>query len=406
MSQPLSFLCVSTFFKGNEFLRSCKQAGNTVYLLTNKKLEDKPWVREFIDEVFYVEEKSDGTFDINQIIAGLAYMMRAKKVDRIVALDDFDVEKAAHLREHFRISGMGQTTSRHFRDKLAMRIKAQEAGIKVPMFSSLFHDQDIVEYSQKVMFPVVIKPRSEASATGIKKVHNTQQLWEVIHHLGERRHEYLVEQFRPGDVFHVDSLSVDGKIIFTRCNQYLSTPMEVAHGGGIFRSVTVPFGSKDDKALQKANTQVMKAFGMNYSASHSEFIKDHETGEIIFLETASRVGGANLAEMVEASSGINLWREWAKIETAMAKGESYVLPPVENNYSGIVISLCRHERPDTQSFNDSEIYWQIDKEYHIGFIVKTDNRERIMELLDDYAQRIQQDFHASAPVPENPHLEH
>jgi biotin carboxylase len=406
MSQPLSFLCISTFFKGNEFLRSCKQAGNTVYLLTNKKLEDKPWVREFIDEVFYVEEKSDGTFDINQIVAGLAYLMRAKKVDRIVALDDFDVEKAAHLREHFRIPGMGQTTSRHFRDKLAMRIKAQAAGIKVPIFSSLFHDQDIVEYAQKVSFPVVVKPRSEASATGIKKVHNTEQLWEVIHQLGDRRHEYLVEQFRPGDVFHVDSLSVDGKIIFTRCNQYLSTPMEVAHGGGIFRSVTVPFGSNDDKALQKANTQVMKAFGMNYSASHSEFIKDQETGEIIFLETASRVGGANLAEMVEASSGINLWREWAKIETAMAKGESYVLPPVENNYSGIVISLCRHEYPDTQSFTDSEIYWQIDKEYHIGFIVKADNRERIMEILDNYAHRIYQDFHASAPVPQNPHLEH
>ena len=272
MSQPLSFLCVSTFFKGNEFLRSCKQAGNTVYLLTNKKLEHKPWVREYIDEVFYVEEKSDGSFDMNEIIMGLAYMMRSKKVDRIVALDDFDVEKAAHLREHFRIPGMGQTTSRHFRDKLAMRMKAKDAGIKIPMFSSLFNDQDIFEYTQKVTFPVVVKPRSEASATGIKKVYNAEQLWEVVHHLGDRRHEYLVEQFRLGDVFHVDSLSVDGKIVFTRCSQYLSTPMEVAHGGGIFRSVTVPFGSKDDKALQKAYTFVMKAIGMNYSACHSEFI--------------------------------------------------------------------------------------------------------------------------------------
>ena len=400
MSQPLSFLCVSTFFKGNDFLRSCKQAGNTVYLLTNKKLEHKPWVRECIDEVFYVEENPDGSFDMKEIILGLAYTMRSKKIDRIVALDDFDVEKAAHLREHFRIPGMGQTTSRHFRDKLAMRMKAQEAGIKVPMFSSLFNDHDVFEYTQQVTFPVVVKPRSEASATGIKKVHNADQLWEVIHHLGDRRHEYLVEQFRPGDVFHVDSLSVNGKIIFTRCSQYLSTPMEVAHGGGIFRSVTVPFNSNDDKALQKANQEVMEAFGMNYSASHSEFIKDHETGEIIFLETSSRVGGANLAEMVEASSGINLWREWAKIETAMARGESYDLPKFENNYSGIVISLCNHECPDTETFNDPEIYWTMEMEHHIGFIVKADNRERVMELLEDYTKRIYDNFHASAPVPD------
>jgi len=402
MSSTLSFLCISTYFKGNEFLRACKQAGNKVYLLTNKKLEHKPWVREFIDEIFYVEEKADGSIDMNEVILGLAYMMRSRKVDRIVALDDFDVEKAAHLREHFRIPGMGQTTGRHFRDKLAMRMKAEDAGIKVPMFSSLFNDNDIFEFTQKVTYPCVIKPRSEASATGIRKVYNSEQLWEVVHYLGDRRHEYLVEQFKPGDVFHVDSISLKGEFVFTRSSQYLSTPMEVAHGGGIFRSVTVPIGSELDLSLQEANAQVMKAFGMNYSATHSEFIKDHETGEIIFLETASRVGGANLAEMVEASSGINLWREWANIETAVAKKEEYTLPPVENNYSGIIISLTRQQYPNLAGFDAPEIYWRMNEEYHIGMIVKSDNRERVIEILDDYAHRIYQNFHASAPVPDKP----
>ncbi|MBB6004207.1 acetyl-CoA carboxylase biotin carboxylase subunit family protein [Arcicella rosea] len=402
MSSTLSFLCISTYFKGNEFLRACKQAGNKVYLLTNKKLEYKPWVREFIDEVFYVEEKADGSIDMNEVILGLAYTMRSRKIDRIVALDDFDVEKAAHLREHFRIPGMGQTTGRHFRDKLAMRMKAQDAGIKVPMFSSLFNDNEIFEFTQKVQYPCVVKPRSEASSTGIRKVYNSGQLWEVVHYLGDRRHEYLVEQFKPGDVFHVDSLSLNGEFVFSRSSQYLSTPMEVAHGGGIFRSVTVPIGSTLDVALQEVNAQVMKAFGMNYSATHSEFIKDHETGEIIFLETASRVGGANLAEMVEASSGINLWREWANIETAVAKNEEYVLPTFENLYSGIIISLTRQQYPNLAEFDAPEICWRMNEEYHIGLIVKSESRERVIEILDDYAQKIYQNFHASAPVPNKP----
>lgn len=402
MSSTLSFLCISTYFKGNEFLRACKQAGNKVYLLTNKKLEYKPWVREFIDEVFYVEEKADGSVDMNEVILGLAYTMRSRKIDRIVALDDFDVEKAAHLREHFRIPGMGQTTGRHFRDKLAMRMKAQDAGIKVPMFSSLFNDNEIFEFTQKVQYPCVVKPRSEASATGIRKVYNSGQLWEVVHYLGDRRHEYLVEQFKPGDVFHVDSLSLNGEFVFSRSSQYLSTPMEVAHGGGIFRSVTVPIGSTLDVELQEVNAQVMKAFGMNYSATHSEFIKDHETGEIIFLETASRVGGANLAEMVEASSGINLWREWANIETAVAKNEDYVLPTFENLYSGIIISLTRQQYPNLAEFDAPEICWRMNEEYHIGLIVKSESRERVIEILDDYAQKIYQNFHASAPVPNKP----
>ena len=168
---------------------------------------------------------------------------------------------------------MGQTTARYFRDKLAMRVKAEDSGIPVPAFSSLFNDEEVNEYAKKVSPPWVVKPRSEASATGIKKVNSVEELWEVINGLGEHRHSYLIEQFKPGAVFHVDALTADGKVKFARVSQYLNTPMEVAHGGGIFRSHVVSFGSPEDKALQKLNAEVMKAFGMQFSASHTEFIR-------------------------------------------------------------------------------------------------------------------------------------
>ncbi|WP_337041502.1 ATP-grasp domain-containing protein [Emticicia sp. 17c] len=399
----MNFLCICTYFKGAEFLKSCKAEGNNVYLLTNKKLEHKPWPRESIDEIFYLEN-IDNTFETyHTILQGLAHLMRSKKIDRIVALDDFDVEKGALVREHFRIPGMGQTTARYFRDKLAMRIQAKNSGINVPAFSPLFHDVDITEYLQATAAPWVIKPRSEASAAGIKKVHNFQEAWDTIHSLGEERHNFLIEQFKPGDVYHVDALTVEGKVIFARCSQYLNTPFEVAHGGGIFRSVTVEHGSKDEKALRKMNEQVMKAFGMKFSASHTEVIKCHEDGKFYFLETASRVGGANLAEMVEFSSGINLWREWAKIETAVATGGSYELPPVDDYYSGIVISLSAHQWPDYTPFNDPEIVWKMDDEYHVGLIVRAKSRERVLELMEKYAIMIRDlGYHASAPAPDKP----
>jgi hypothetical protein len=399
----MNFLCICTYFKGVEFLKSCKEAGNTVYLLTNKKLENSPWPRESIDEFFFLDS-IDNTFETYQkMLTGLSYIIRSKKFDRVVALDDFDVEKAALVREHFRIPGMGQTTARYFRDKLAMRVQAQDAGINVPPFSPLFHDIDITEYLQKTSPPWVIKPRSEASAAGIKKVHSFQEAWDKIHSLGEERHQFLIEQFKPGDVFHVDALSVDGKVIFSRSSQYLNTPFEVAHGGGIFRSVTVDIDSKEDKALRKMGAEVMKAFGMKFSASHTEVIKCYEDGKLYFLETASRVGGAHLAEMVEFSSNINLWREWAKIESAMAAGGTYELPQFDNFYSGIIISLSSHEHPDYSPFNDSEIVWKMDETYHVGLIVKSKSRERVLELMDKYANMIRDlGYHASAPAPDKP----
>ena len=51
--------------------------------------------------------------------------MKNNKVDAIVALDDFDVEKATYLRENLRIDSMGQTTGRYFWDKLDMRMRAK-----------------------------------------------------------------------------------------------------------------------------------------------------------------------------------------------------------------------------------------------------------------------------------------
>ncbi len=400
MSRPLTFLCVSTFFKGNDFLRACKEAGNTVYLLTAKKLEGKPWVRDSIDEFFYVEEASSGGYDMQNVITGLAHVMRSRSVDRIVALDDFDVEKAALLREHFRISGMGQTTARYFRDKLAMRTKAAEAGIRVPGFCGLFNDQVINDFIQKYTGPWMIKPRSEASATGIKKLHTQEELWEVIHSLGDRRHEYLVEQYKPGHVYHVDSLSHNGRVVFSWSSQYIAPPFDVAHGGGIFRSVTVPFDSAEWHALETMAVDVLKAFGLKHSASHTEVIRCHDDGQYYFLETSSRVGGAHLADMVEASSGINLWKEWARLETAVAQGEEFKMPRVQRNYSGIIISLARQQWPDLSPFSDPEVVWRMEEEYHVGCVVRSKSRERVLELLDSYAERIRNDYHASAPASE------
>jgi len=70
-------------------------------------------------------------------------------------------------------------------------------------------------------------------------------LWKNIHELGENRLYYLVEQFKPSDVYHADGLILDGKDIFCSVSQYLSNPMGIFQGGGIFRSANLKYGSDD-----------------------------------------------------------------------------------------------------------------------------------------------------------------
>jgi biotin carboxylase len=395
----LAFLCIATFHKGQEFMRSCKALGNTVYLLTDHKLANAEWPLDSIDDVFYLSSSSNAPHDLEQMLTGLAHVMRSRRIDRVVALDDFDVEKAALIRETFRIDGMGQTTARYFRDKLAMRIRAAEADIRVPAFSPIFHNDTVTHFLQTTEAPWLVKPRSEASTTGIRKVYSLDEAWQVIDSLGETRHEYLIECFKPGRVYHADALSLDGKAVFTRVSQYLATPMEVAHGGGVFRTGTLPSDTPEVSAIQQLNNEVLEAFGMRHSASHSEYILGDHDGQVYFLETACRVGGAFIAEMVEAASGVNLWREWAKLETAVARKEHYV-PPVDTPHqAGLIVSLARQQWPDMSLFADEEICWRINKEYHIGLIVRSSDQTRILTLLDEYMNRIYDGFHASAPVP-------
>lgn len=383
-------------------MKTCKALGCKVMLITSKKLEHKEWPRESLDEIFYIGDDNDHV-NMENVMKGIAYIMREHKFDLIVALDDYDVERVAHIREEFRMAGMGQTTARHFRDKLAMRVQAQDSGLLVPPFADVFNNQTVKNYMDKVPAPWVLKPRSAASAIGIKKIHSADQLWQILDSLGDRRFQYLLEQFVPGDVFHVDALTNQDKVLFSRAHQYMNTPMEVAHEGGVFRSHTMTYGSDEEKALQAMNEAVLKSFGLRRGASHTEFIKAHADGRLYFLETSARVGGANIVEMVEASSGINLWAEWAKIEILQ---DGYKLPKINKDYSGIIVSLAKQLHPDTSAYTDAEICWRMDMEMHAGLIVKSKKLDRIKELLNQYATRYYQDFVAMVPPRDVPaHLQ-
>jgi len=390
---PLTVLCIATYRKGDEFLRECRRQGCRVLLLTEEKLRDADWPRESIDEFFYVRRDMPES-DVRK---GAAFLARTERLDRIVALDDFDVETAAMLREYLHIPGMGETTGRAFRDKLAMRARARAAGIPCPDFVHAVNHDAINEWTARVAPPWVLKPRSQAAAIGIRKIGTTSELWQTLDALGDDRPEYLLEQFVPGDVYHVDSLVFDRRVVFAAASRYGTPPMAVAHEGGIFVTRTLAEDDPIAHGLKALNARILDAFGMLRGVSHTEFIRAHD-GQLYFLETSARVGGAYIVDVVEAATGINLWREWAKIEIAGEHG-AYEPPASRGEYAGIVLSLARQEWPDLSGYADPEIVTRVHKRHHAGIIVASPNEARVRELVESYPARFYTDFHASAPPP-------
>ncbi|MFL5346935.1 MAG: acetyl-CoA carboxylase biotin carboxylase subunit family protein [Hyalangium sp.] len=393
-SPRLNVLCLASFFKGNRFFQRLHEEGCHVTLITSDRFKDEDWARQYIHEFHSVASFEDRT----ALLHGVAWLFRNRRIDRIIALDDFDVEVGASLREHFRLPGMGDSAARFFRDKLAMRVKARELGINVPRFTPVFHHPDVAKFLSEVPAPWLIKPRSEASAVGIKKLHSADEAWAAIHELGDRQSFHVLEQMIPGDLYHVDSLTQDGKIAFVEVGRYGRPLLEVAHEGGIYVTRTQPRDSKEARELIKLNAAVLEGFGLRRGASHTEFIIGRDDGKPYFIETSARVGGANISDMVEAATGVNLWSEWAKLEIE-GEGYAYKAPRAREEFGGVVISLARDEFPDTSSFTDSEIVDRLRKKNHIGFVVRSPKQARVEELLKTYLERIARDFHASLPAP-------
>jgi biotin carboxylase len=391
---PLTFLCIATYRKGDEFLRECHRLGCRVLLLTEEKLRDADWPREAIDGFYFIRREMPEA-DIRK---GAAHLARTERIERIVALDDFDVELAAMLREYLHVAGMGETTARAFRDKLAMRNRARSAAIPCPEFVHVLHHETVEAWARRVPPPWVMKPRAQAAAIGIRKLHSHDELWRAIDGLGDNHGEVVLEQFVAGSVYHVDSIVFDRRVRFAVASRYRTPPMAVAHEGGIFVTQTLDADDPASSALEALNARVLETFGLRRGASHTEFIRG-EDGTWYFLETSARVGGAYIVDVVQAATGVNLWREWARVEIAGENG-SYDPAPAARRSAGIILSWARQEYPDTAAYDDPEVVTRIKKRHHAGLILAGTSASRIAELLDRYAGRFYTDFHASAPPPE------
>jgi hypothetical protein len=393
-----TILCITSYEKGQAFMRQAKEQGSTVYLLTVEKLRDADWPRDCLDEIFYMPS----LFHEQDMIYAVSYLARTRPLDRIVALDDYDVEMAASLREHLRIPGMGDTTARYFRDKLAMRVRAKDRGLRVPEFVHVLNTDRLRDFMWRVPAPWMLKPRSEASSLGIKKINSQDELWPAIDALGDRQSYYVLEQYVPGQVFHVDSIVAEKEVVFAEAHGYIKPPFDVMHGGGIFVTRTLPRDAEDAVALRALNKQLLEALGFVRGVTHAEFIKGQEDGQFYFLECAARVGGANIVELVEASTGVNLWAEWARIEIG-GEDVPYELPAARrSDYGGLIISLAKQEWPDLSGYTDPEITWRMKRKNHAGLVVRADNPQRVQELLESYVPRFDNDFRTSLPAPDKP----
>ncbi len=393
MDNRPTVLCIAGAVIGRPFMMYAKQMGWRVLILTNAKRLDDAWPRDHVDDVFGVPD----IFDEKVVKNVVSYLARGRKIDRIVPMGDFEVDVAVVLREHLRIPGMGETTMRYFRDKLAMRMKTQEDGIPVPDFVHILNHDEINAYLNRVPGPWILKPRMEAASFGIQKINHPDELWKKLEELGDKQSNYLLEKFTAGDVYHVDAVVSEGKTLFASASKYGKPMLELNQAGGVYTTRTIERGTAEEKDLQKLNKEVISSLGLVRGVTHIEYIKSQADGKFYFLEAGARVGAARIPDVIYRATDLCLWHEWARLDLA-EKGEVYKLPAIRQDYAGVIVTLAQQEHPDMSSYNDPEVVWVQKKKYHAGLVIQSPDPKRVEALLAEYAQRFARDFMAHVPL--------
>ena len=388
--RQLTFLCVMAATKGlyaQAFLKEIKQQGHRVLVLTQADALGYDWPREYLDELFAVVN----IFDPKLVRDTVSYVARHHAIDRVVALGEYDIEIGAALREHLQLPGIGVTVARNFRDKLAMRRIAQEAGLRVPRFTALFPYSALGTFMAEVPAPWVLKPRTEASSNGIKVIHHPEELWRELDRLGDEQSNYLLEKFTPGDVYHVDGIVSEGRVQLARAHRYGMPILQLHRQGGVYTSSSLRRGDAFEKDLLEFNAKVIAALGLPFGVTHIEYIRSQEDGKLYFLEASARVGAGMIEEMVEAETGLNLWVEWARLEIAQFQGP-YRLPKTHEAYAGVAACMAPYERPDLRGYAIPGVQPLEAKPYHASVLVHGADLKEVESKLERVSERLSHDF--------------
>ena len=119
--------------------------------------------------------------------------------------------------------------------------------------------------------PWVLKPRFEAGAVGIKKAYTREEAWRHIDELGDQQSFYLLEQFVPGDVYHVDALVEDSEIVFMRAqNTAARRSASLTREASSFPP-PCPMIVPETERLHDLNRQLIAATRFVRGATHTEY---------------------------------------------------------------------------------------------------------------------------------------
>jgi len=277
--------------------------------------------------------------NVQQLIDAVRFFQDKVWIDALEATVEAHTMPAAQAREATNIPGTSVRTTWLCRDKPSMKDALRAAGVPTAESAAIDSSADAKEFADRIGYPLIVKPRAGAGASGTVRVDSDDDLARALQRFGEEGSTSLaIEEFVQGHEGFYDTITLDGRVAHDWVTHYYPNVLEAMRHRWIspqFITTNRVEGNSFYQEVRELGRRVIDALGIETSATHMEWF--YGPKGLKFSEIGCRPPGVGAWDVYSAANEVDVYREWAHIITHRRPEQ-----PMKRSYAAGLVAL----RPD------------------------------------------------------------
>ena len=257
-------------------------------------------------------EQVPSVCDEQAMLDAVRRVQRRSYVDRLETTIEAHILPTAAVREATGIPGLSVKAAVLCRDKPQMKEHLRAHGIPCAASDGIDSVDAAVAFVRQHGYPIIIKPRAGAGASGTSRCDNDGQLAAALKEAGvDRGQSVAIEEFIEGHEGFYDTMSVDGVPVMEFVSHYYPNVLDAMRNRWISPYIvsTNRLDASGYDALKDLGRKVITTMGLGTTATHMEWF--YGPKGLKFSEIGARPPGVGQWDVYAAGNDIDIYREWA-----------------------------------------------------------------------------------------------